>query len=92
MYVNEQKGAYMKKISIMAAVCALITGAASADFQPNTPQQAAPAGGGFVGGTETIVTVKQVKEMRDDVQLLSRVTLFSVWVMKNIYLKMRQVL
>lgn len=70
MYVNEQKGAYMKKISIMVAVCALVTGAASADFQPNTPQQAAPAGGGFVGGTETIVTVKQVKEMRDDVPVI----------------------
>ncbi len=58
----------MKKISIMAAVCALVGGAAMADFKPNTPQ--APMGGGFVGGNETIASVKQVKEMRDDVPVI----------------------
>ena len=61
----------MKKISVMAAVCALVTGVASADFKPNNPQQMGPsARGGFVGGAETIATVKQVKEMRDDVPVI----------------------
>ena len=60
----------MKKISIFAAVCTLVGGAAMADFQPNNPHQAAPALGGFVGGNEAIVTVKQVKEMRDDVPVI----------------------
>lgn len=59
----------MKKISIMAVMCALVTGVASADFQPNTPQHA-PVGGGFVGGVENIVTVKQAKEMCDDVPVI----------------------
>ncbi len=53
----------------MAVMCALVTGVASADFQPNTPQ-GAPVGGGFVGGVENIVTVKQAKEMRDDVPVI----------------------
>ena len=61
----------MKKISIMAVMCALVTGVASADFQPNTPQQAAAnARGGFVGGSEVVSTVKQAKEMRDDVPVI----------------------
>lgn len=59
----------MKKVSIMAAVCALVAGAAHADFQPNTPQATSPMGG-FVGGTENIVTVSQVKEMRDDTPVI----------------------
>lgn len=59
----------MKKMSIMAAVCALVAGAAHADFQPNTPQATSPMGG-FVGGTENIVTVSQVKEMRDDTPVI----------------------
>lgn len=59
----------MKKMSIMAAVCALVAGAAHADFQPNTPQAPSPMGG-FVGGTENIVTVSQVKEMRDDTPVI----------------------
>ena len=53
----------------MAAVCSLRVGGAYADFQPNMPQQVSPMGG-FVGGTENIVTVSQVKEMRDDVPVI----------------------
>lgn len=68
MQVNEQKGFIMKKISIMTAVCALVSGAALADFQPNTPQPSPM--GGFVGGTENVVTVSQVKEMRDDTPVI----------------------
>lgn len=59
----------MKKISIMAAICSLMVGGAYADFQPNMPQKVSPMGG-FVGGTENIVTVSQVKEMRDDVPVI----------------------
>ena len=59
----------MKKISIMAAICSLMVGGAYADFQPNMPQQVSPMGG-FVGGTENIATVSQVKEMRDDVPVI----------------------
>ena len=55
----------MKKISILTVVCAMTSGAAFADFQPNTPQPTSPMGG-FVGGTENVVTVSQAKEMRDD--------------------------
>ena len=58
----------MKKFTIMTALCALVCGPALADFQPNKPQ--APMGGGFVGGNETISTVKQAKEMRDDVPVI----------------------
>ncbi len=58
----------MKKISILAVVGALFAGTASAGFQPNNPTPSVR--GGFVGGTETIVTVKQVKEMRDDVPVI----------------------
>lgn len=56
-------------MSIMAVVCAMVGGAAYADFQPNTPQAPSPMGG-FVGGTENIVTVSQVKEMRDDTPVI----------------------
>lgn len=56
----------MKKISVAAILCAIAV-AANADFVPATP---ADATGGFVGGMETIVTVKQVKEMRDDVNVV----------------------
>lgn len=59
----------MKKTSIMAAVCSLVVGTAFADFQPNTPNQTSPMGG-FVGGTENVVSVSQVKEMRDDVPVI----------------------
>lgn len=61
----------MKKIFTMAAVIAVASGAAMADFQSNTPQQAAVnARGGFVGGSEVVSTVKQAKEMRDDVPVI----------------------
>lgn len=59
----------MKKASIMAVLCSLVAGTASADFQPSMPQQNSPMGG-FVGGTENVVTVSQVKEMRDDVPVI----------------------
>lgn len=67
MQVNEQKGVFMKKISVIAALGTIASGAAFADFQPNNP---APVGGGFVGGNEIIVTVSQVKEMRDDTPVI----------------------
>ena len=58
----------MKKISFAGLAGVLSFGAASADFDganitTNTK-------GGFVGGNETIVTVKQVNEMRDDVPVI----------------------
>ena len=59
----------MKKISVMAVICAMAAGAAHADFKPDTPQAASPMGG-FVGGTENIVTVSQAKEMRDDTPVI----------------------
>ena len=48
----------------------LSVGAAFAGFQPDTPVQKSSSMGGFVGGSENIVTVKQVKEMRDDVPVV----------------------
>lgn len=57
----------MKKISMIAGAAILATSSAFAGFQPNEP---AKMGGGFVGGNETVVTVKQVKEMRDDVPVI----------------------
>ena len=57
----------MKKFSL-AVIGLLCASAANADFQPNM-QQSSPMGG-FVGGTESIVTVNQVKEMRDDVPVI----------------------
>ena len=48
----------------------LSVGAAFAGFQPDTPAQKPSSMGGFVGGSENIVTVKQVKEMRDDVPVV----------------------
>ncbi len=59
----------MKKISMIALAGALIAGGASAGFQPDMPQKNSGMGG-FVGGTENIVTVSQVKEMRDDVPVI----------------------
>ena len=49
-----------------------MAGVASADFAgPNAPAATATnERGGFVSGAETIVTVKQVNEMRDDVPVI----------------------
>lgn len=62
----------MKKILTSVVVAVLAIGTAAADFQG--PDSAAPvatnAKGGFVSGAETIVTVKQVNEMRDDVPVI----------------------
>lgn len=66
------KGEYMKKISVsMIAVFASV-GAAMAGFdaKPVSAPATSNAKGGFVGGPETIVTVKQVNEMRDDVPVI----------------------
>lgn len=59
----------MKKVSIMAIMGIMIFGAANAEFQASTPS-ATSAKGGFVSGAETIATVKQVMEMRDDVPVI----------------------
>lgn len=59
----------MKKISIMAIMAILAFGTANAEFQPATPAQ---PNGGFVSGAETISTVKQIMEMRDDVPVIVR--------------------
>ena len=59
----------MKKLSIIAMSSILAFGAARAEFQPTTPQTTSGKGG-FVSGAETIVTVKQVMEMRDDVPVI----------------------
>ncbi len=62
----------MKKMSIVAILCVMSFGSAFADFQgPSAPDAVATnPKGGFVSGTETIVTVKQVNEMRDDVPVI----------------------
>ncbi|MBP3316326.1 MAG: YgiW/YdeI family stress tolerance OB fold protein [Alphaproteobacteria bacterium] len=59
----------MKKISFMAILSVLVFGAANAEFQPVNPTTTS-AKGGFVSGAETISTVKQIMEMRDDVPVI----------------------
>lgn len=59
----------MKKISIFTVVGMLLAGSANAGFQSDAPMPKNNMGG-FVGGSETIVTIKQVKEMRDDVPVV----------------------
>jgi len=59
----------MKKLSVVIMLCVFGIGAAHADFQPAS-DVAVSKDGGFVGGAETIVTVRQVKEMRDDVDVI----------------------
>ena len=56
----------MKKISLIALSGVLMIGGAYAGFQQGNNTQR----GGFVGGPETIVTVSQVKEMRDDTPVI----------------------
>lgn len=62
----------MKKISLAVLAGVLSAGAAMAEFQAPAPAVATHANtkGGFVGGNEIIVTVKQVNEMRDDVPVV----------------------
>ena len=67
----------MKKISAIFLTGVLSIGAASADFVEPVKEESKPvvaaktnAKGGFVGGAETIVTVKQVNEMRDGVPVV----------------------
>jgi len=58
----------MKKIAMFATCSSVLVTAANAGFQPTA---AAPAKGGFVGN-ETIVTVSQAKEMRDDTNVIMK--------------------
>lgn len=65
----------MKKVTVSVLSVLLATGAAFADFSgPDAVVQPAEQHvnpkGGFVAGNETIVTVKQVNEMRDDVPVI----------------------
>ena len=62
----------MKKISIFALIGALAIGTASANFEGPAASDAVAQNtkGGFVSGAETIVTVKQVNEMRDDIPVI----------------------
>ena len=64
----------MKKILTSIVMVVLAIGTASADFQGPDTLAAAPVNGkgGFVSGAETIVTVKQVNEMRDDVPVIMK--------------------
>ncbi len=59
----------MKKISFMAILSVLAFGAAHANFEGGTASTPSTKGG-FVSGAETISTVKQVMEMRDDVPVI----------------------
>ncbi len=62
----------MKKTSLFALMGILMMGAASAEFAgPSAPAATTQnERGGFVSGAETIVNVKQVNEMRDDVPVI----------------------
>ncbi len=67
----------MKKLSCFMLLGVLFADAAIADFVEPAPvekqvvaETAVNTKGGFVGGNETIVTVKQVNEMRDDVPVV----------------------
>lgn len=60
----------MNKVSFIAIMGILAFGAANAEFQPATTPDATTSKGGFVSGAETIATVKQVMEMRDDVPVI----------------------
>ncbi|MDW3024092.1 MAG: NirD/YgiW/YdeI family stress tolerance protein [Alphaproteobacteria bacterium] len=62
----------MKKTSLFTLLCILATGVASAGFTgPDAPAATAQnERGGFVSGAETVVTIKQVNEMRDDVPVI----------------------
>lgn len=59
----------MKKLSTIALSGLLLFSAAHANFQSTAPNNTSTKGG-FVSGAETIVTVKQVMEMRDDVPVI----------------------
>ena len=64
----------MKKVSMAVLMSVLTFGVASANFEGGVPvpTQVANAKGGFVSGAETIVTVKQVNEIRDDVHVVMK--------------------
>ncbi len=56
----------MKKVSIIATVCAIAGMPAFADFVATAPN----AQGGFVNDAEAIVTVRQVEALRDDTPVI----------------------
>ncbi len=67
----------MKIFSAILLTSVFAMGAASADFVEPVREESKPvvntttnSKGGFVGGAETIVTIKQVNEMRDDVPVI----------------------
>lgn len=76
IFLINQQGGNMKKISVFAIGAMLATGAAFAEFEETVVAVVQPVvqttntKGGFVSGNETIVTVKQVNEMRDDVPVI----------------------
>ncbi len=57
----------MKFLSVLSVACVLMaSNAFAAGFQEATVSPR----GGFVGGAENVVTVRQVREMRDDVPVI----------------------
>ncbi len=72
---KKPKGKNMKKVSVFVLGTVLACGTAFAEFSgtdtsAKPTEQYVSSKGGFVAGNETIVTVKQVKEMRDDVPVV----------------------
>lgn len=59
----------MKKISCLALASVLFAGAASAEFVEGV-QTVTTGPGGFIENDNVIVTVKQAKEMRDEVPVV----------------------
>jgi len=77
LLTTKPKGENMKIFSAILLTSVFAMGAASAEFVEPVHEEAKPVAttkanpkGGFVGGAETIVTVKQVNEMRDDVPVI----------------------
>ena len=64
----------MKKISMIAIIGTVMSGAAFAEFSEGakTVVPVQDSRGGFVNGVEKIVTVEMVNEMRDDVPVVVR--------------------
>lgn len=60
----------MKKISMVAILCGLVATGANAEFQSANKMPQGGFAGGFVSGAENVITVRQVKEMRDDVPVI----------------------
>jgi len=67
MHKTTTRSALMKKVAVFSVMGIILTGVANAGFQPAATEAAVK--GGFVGN-ENIVTVSQVKEMRDDTEVI----------------------